>query len=175
MSDYHLTSVIESLLFAAGEPLSLIKLGEMLYDFPQISQEAILAALHELMQRYQNHAFELKHLPSGYCIQTRAEFSRWIQRLWIEKPRKFSQALLEVLAIIAYDQPVTRADIEHRRGVAVAPNMIKALLEREWIKVVGHKDSPGKPTLYATTSTFLDYFNLSTLDELPTIQTESHL
>lgn len=175
MSDYHLTSVVESLLFMAGEPLSLMKLEEMLYDFPQISQDAIASALHELMQRYQNHAFELKQLPGGYCIQTRVEFAPWIQRLWVEKPKKYSQALLEVLAIIAYDQPVTRADIEHRRGVAVAPNMIKALLEREWIKVVGHKDTPGRPALYATTTTFLDYFNLSTLDELPMIQTESQL
>jgi segregation and condensation protein B len=172
MSDYHLTAVVESLLFAAGEPLSLAKLEDILSGFPDLSQDAILLALQELMERYQHHALELKHLPSGYCIQTRIEYAPWIQRLWAEKPRKYSQALLEVLAIIAYDQPVTRADIEHRRGVAVAPNMIKSLLEREWIKVVGHKDSPGKPALYATTTTFLDYFNLSTLDELPMIQTE---
>jgi len=111
-------------------------------------------------------------LPGGYCMQTRAEFAPWIQRLWEEKPKKYSQALLEVLAIIAYEEPLTRGDIEQKRGVAVAPQILKTLLEREWIKVVGHRESPGRPALYATTTNFLNYFNLSSLDELPKLQVE---
>ena len=172
MSEYQLISVLESLLFAAGEPLPLAKLEEILADFPDVTQDAIQLALQELMQRYQHHALEMKLLPSGYCIQTRIEFAPWIQRLWVEKPRKYSQAMLEVLAIIAYDQPVTRAEIEHKRGVAISPQMIKTLLERVWIKVVGYKDAPGKPALYATTTQFLNYFNLASLDDLPKMKAE---
>jgi segregation and condensation protein B len=170
----HLTleGLVENLLFAAGEPLAFPQLIQLCDDFPEMSKENLEHCLQQLMQKYQHQAVEFKHLPSGYVIQTRLDYAPWIQKLWLEKPRKYSQAFLEVLAIIAYDQPITRSEIELKRGVAVAPNMIKSLLEREWIEVVGHKDAPGKPALYATTTQFLDYFNLSSLDELPTTQVE---
>lgn len=166
MTNQSLHAILENILFVAGEPVPFERLYEVLHDYPDISREKLQQALVELVEKYQNESIELKCLPGGYCMQTRVEYASWIQRLWEEKPKKYSQALLEVLAIIAYDQPVTRADIELKRGVAVAPQMLKILLEREWIKSVGHRDSPGRPTLYATTHHFLDYFNLSSLDEL---------
>lgn len=167
MLEKSLEAVLENILLVAGEPLSFERLFAILHDFPGISKDNLQKGLDELLEKYQKASIELKCLPSGYCMQTRFEYAPWIQRLWEEKPKKYSQALLEVLAIIAYDQPVTRADIELKRGVAIAPQMIKTLIEREWIKVVGYRDTPGRPTLYATTSRFLDYFNLSSLDELP--------
>ena len=172
MNDKSLLAVLENLLFVAGEPLSLERLYALLHDYPEISKATLQDSLNALVEKYQHEAIALKVLPGGYCMQTRAEYAPWIARLLEEKPKKYSQALLEVLAIIAYDQPVTRADIEHKRGVAVAPQMMKSLLEREWIKVVGHRDTPGRPALYATTTSFLDYFNLSSLDELPKHQVE---
>jgi len=109
-------------------------------------------------------------IASGYRFQVRSDVSRWVSRLFEEKPPKYSKALMETLAIIAYRQPVTRGDIEDIRGVSVSTNMIQTLLEREWVKVLGHKEVPGRPALYGTTKKFLDYFNLSTLNELPTLQ-----
>lgn len=167
MIEKSLCAVLENILFVAGEPLSFERLYEILHDYPNVSKESLQAALYHLLEKYQQASIELKYLPGGYCMQTRCEYAPWIQRLWEEKPKKYSQALLEVLAIVAYDQPVTRADIELKRGVAVAPQMLKTLLEREWIKAVGYRESPGRPALYATTPRFLDYFNLSSLDELP--------
>ena len=148
------------------------RLYALLHDYPNISEEQLQQSLDYLVNKYLNAAVELKVLPGGYCMQTRVEYSKWITRFLQEKPKKYSQAFLEVLAIIAYEQPVTRADIEQRRGVAVAQHMIKSLLEREWIKVVGYKEAPGRPALYATTTSFLDYFNLSDLDKLPKQQVE---
>jgi segregation and condensation protein B len=170
--DFSLASVIENLIFIAGEPLSTKQLADVLADFPGFSEDALQAELENLHHKYDAAAIELKHLPGGYVFQTRAEYAPWVQKLFTEKPRKYSQAFLEVLAIIAYDQPVTRAEIEHKRGVAISPQMIKTLLEREWIKVVGYKDAPGKPALYATTTQFLNYFNLASLDDLPKMKAE---
>jgi segregation and condensation protein B len=167
-----LAAVLENLLFVAGQPLPLTKIASLLSDFPGFTEEALEFELNGLKQKYAHVAIELKLLAGGYIMQTRAEYAPWIEKLWAEKPRKYSQAFLEVLAIIAYDQPVTRADIEQKRGVAISPATIKTLLEREWIKIVGYKDTPGKPALYATTSNFLDYFNLSSLDELPLLKSE---
>lgn len=172
VSELSLEALLENLLFVAAQPLPLSTILEICADFPGSDQQLIESCLEHLMQKYQNQSVELKLLAGGYVMQTRIEYAHWIQKIWAEKPRKYSQAFLEVLAIIAYDQPVTRAEIEQKRGVAVAPNMIKSLVEREWIKVVGYKDAPGKPALYATTLNFLDYFNLSSLDELPKIQPE---
>jgi segregation and condensation protein B len=172
VSELSLEALIENLLFVAAEPLSLARLVEICGDFPGGDLNQIESCMETLMQKYQNQSIELKLLAGGYVMQTRIEYAHWIQKIWAEKPRKYSQAFLEVLAIIAYEQPVTRAEIEHKRGVSVAPNMIKSLIEREWIKIVGYKDAPGKPALYATTLNFLDYFNLSSLDELPKIQPE---
>src|SRR5690606_37903643 len=111
--------------------------------------------------------FELMEVASGYRFQVRPEYAPWASRLWEERPRRYSRALLETLAIIAYRQPITRGEIEDIRGVAVSTNIAKTLLEREWIRVVGHKDVPGRPAMYATTRQFLDYFNLSSLEQLP--------
>jgi len=167
-----LEALLENVLFVVSQPLSFEKLWELCADFPSVTRDVLQQCLNHLLKKYESHAIELKKLPGGYVMQTRLQYAPWIQKLVLEKPRKYSQAFLEVLAIIAYDQPVTRADIEQKRGVAIAPHMIKTLIEREWVKVVGYKDAPGKPALYATTTTFLDYFNLSSLDELPTTQVE---
>jgi segregation and condensation protein B len=118
---------------------------------------------------YQARGYELKQVASGYRLQVKQEFSTWVGRLWEEKPARYTRALLETMALIAYRQPITRGEIEEVRGVSVSSNIIKTLLERDWIKVLGHKDVPGKPTLYGTTKEFLDYFNLKKLDELPTL------
>ncbi len=167
-----IVDLMENVLFAAGEPLSLERLKAIVSTHPDYQEARFEQNFSLLIAKYTDAAIELKRLPSGYCMQTRPEFAPWIQQLWIEKPRKYSQAMLEILAIIAYEQPVTRGDIEQKRGVAVSQQMLKTFLEREWIKVVGHRDSPGKPALYATTDTFLNYFNLSSLDELPEVQVE---
>jgi len=167
-----IVDLMENLLFAAGEPLSLERLKGIVATHPDYQEASFEENFSELLAKYADAPIELKLLPSGYCMQTRPEFAPWIQQLWAEKPRKYSQAMLEILAIIAYEQPVTRGDIEQKRGVAVSQQMLKTFLEREWIKVVGYRDSPGKPALYATTDTFLNYFNLSSLDELPEVQVE---
>ena len=167
-----LEALVENVLFVASQPLSFEKLLEICSDFPNVTRDVLQQCLTHLLKKYESQAIELKKLPGGYVMQTRLQYAPWIQKIGLEKPRKYSQAFLEVLAIIAYDQPVTRADIEQKRGVAIAPHMIKMLIEREWVKVVGFKDAPGKPALYATTTIFLDYFNLSSLDELPTTQVE---
>lgn len=150
-----------------SQPLSLEQMEAVFEDWQRPRREELKEILGELAKDYENRAIELKLLASGYCLQTKAEFSPWISRLNAEKPSKYSRALLETLAIIAYQQPVTRADIEDIRGVSVNSAILKSLMEREWIKIAGHRDVPGKPAVYATTKTFLDYFNLTSLNELP--------
>jgi segregation and condensation protein B len=167
-----LVELMENLLFAAGEPLPLARIKGVVSSHPDYQESQFEQNFSLLLDKYANAAIELKLLPSGYCMQTRAQYAPWIGQLFEEKPQKYSQATLEILAIITYDQPVTRGDIEQKRGVAVSPQILKKFLEREWIKVVGYRDSPGKPSLYATTDTFLNYFNLSSLDELPEVQVE---
>lgn len=130
----------------------------------------IVAALQEIQNDCDNRGFELKEVNSGWRFQVRADISQWVNKLWQEKPQKYSRALLETLAIIAYRQPVTRSDIEDIRGVAVSSTIIHTLMEREWVKVVGHRDVPGRPSLLATTAQFLDYFNLNSLEQLPSLQ-----
>ena len=136
-------------------------------SLPNGKRETLKAALTALATDYEHRAVELKCLASGYCFQTKSKYKEWITRLLVEKPTKYSRALLETLAIIAYKQPVTRADIEEIRGVAVSSPIIKTLLEREWIRIAGYKDLPGKPAVYVTAKAFLNYFNLKSLDELP--------
>jgi segregation and condensation protein B len=131
--------------------------------------EEISKALAELEADLEGRGIELVEVSSGYRLQTRTSFLPWISRLWEERPQRYSRALLETLAMIAYRQPITRGEIEEVRGVSVRSNIIRTLQEREWIRVVGHRDVPGKPALFGTTRAFLDYFNLSTLDELPTL------
>ncbi|MAT52567.1 MAG: SMC-Scp complex subunit ScpB [Porticoccaceae bacterium] len=162
-----LKKIIEGALLAAGEPLSLQRLLDLFEESERPDREQLVAALDDIAADCQDRAVELKQTASGYRFQVRQELSRWVGRLWEEKPRKYSRALLETLALIAYRQPITRGDIEQIRGVAVSSDLIRTLVEREWVRVVGHRDVPGRPALYATTRQFLDYFNLRSLDELP--------
>lgn len=141
--------------------------------FPEIEQPELVeiqSAIDAIAEDYQSRPIELKQVASGYRFQVRQELSHWVQRLFEEKPPKYSRALLETLAIIAYRQPVTRGDIEDIRGVSVSSGIIQTLLEREWIRVVAHKEVPGRPGLYGTTKQFLDYFNIKSLSELPTLE-----
>lgn len=163
-----LSCILEAALLAAAQPLSIDKMRNLFTESERPTGQQIHQALQILAENCLNRGIELKEVASGYCFQTKTEYSQWVQRLWEEKPAKYSRAFLETLALIAYRQPVTRAEIEAIRGVAVNTAIIKTLQEREWIKVVGYKDVPGKPGLYATTKQFLDYFNLRSIDELPT-------
>ena len=154
---------------AAGQPLSIDRLLTLFLDEQQPSRDDIKAALKSLEEECEKRGVELKQVSSGYRYQAKQDYAEWVGRLWEEKPPRYSRALLETLSLIAYRQPITRGEIEDVRGVSVSSNIIKTLLERDWIKVVGHRDVPGKPAMYATTKQFLDYFNLKTLSELPTL------
>ena len=146
--------------------------------FPELEQpdlQEIQAAIESIIEDYKFRPIELKQVASGYRFQVKQDLSRWVSRLFEEKPPKYSRALLETLAIIAYRQPVTRGDIEDIRGVSVSSSIIQTLLEREWVRVVAHKEVPGRPGLYGTTKHFLDYFNLTSLNELPALQEIQHL
>lgn len=169
MDEKELKNIIEALLLSHRAPLSLEKMQEVFDDWNKPSLEAIKEAINALAQEHSGRSFEITEVASGFIVQTRKEYGTWVARLQIEKPSKYSRALLETLAIIAYKQPVTRADIEEIRGVAVNSQIIKTLLEREWIRVAGHKDVPGKPAVYTTTKEFLNYFNLQHLNELPSL------
>lgn len=162
--------IIEAILMASDEPLSLEKIVAVFGVDIELSTKEIQEIIEELQQDYQDRSIELKRLSTGYAFQTKKEYAAWVARLWEEKPPKYSRALLETLVIIAYRQPVTRSEIEAIRGVAVSSNIIKTLLERDWIRTVGHRDVPGKPTLFATTTYFLDYFNLNNLSDLPKLE-----
>ncbi|MEX1220815.1 MAG: SMC-Scp complex subunit ScpB [Idiomarina sp.] len=168
MHDQQLKQLIEAALFAADAPLSVDQLKELLVA-QQISKAKIQTTLTELQQDYQNRGVQLQQVASGYRFQTRTELGSILAGLWQEKPPKYSQALLETLALIAYRQPITRGDIEEIRGVSVSSQIMKSLQERGWVKVVGQREVPGRPQLYATTAEFLDYFNVKDLAELPPI------
>lgn len=173
MDEQEITHVVEALLLTSDVPLSIEKMQSAFPDWHRPNREQLHRALDNLKHAYQNRAIEIKALASGYTIQTKASYSRYISALLAEKPTKYSSALLEVLAIIAYKQPVTRADIEEVRGVAVSSSLIKTLLERQWVHSVGQREVPGKPVIYGTTKQFLDYFNLSSLQDLPPIGTNT--
>jgi segregation and condensation protein B len=164
-----LKSILEALLLAAGEPLSLAGLAAVFTDEERPSNTEISKALEELSGDYNERGLELREVASGFRIQVREDANPWVARLWEERPQRYSRALLETLALIAYRQPITRGDIEEVRGVSVSTNIVRTLQEREWIRVVGHRDVPGKPALFGTTKVFLDYFNLSSLDDLPSL------
>ncbi len=162
-----LQAVLEAALFAAGRPLSIAELAQ-LFDEPAPPTTAQLrAALKSLSAVYETRAIELLETASGFRMQVRARYAGDVSRLWPERPQRYSRALLETLALIAYRQPITRAEIEGVRGVAVNPNIIKTLIDRNWIRVVGHRDVPGHPELLGTTREFLDHFGLRSVDELP--------
>lgn len=169
MDNDQLKKIIEGALLASGRSLDIGHLQE-LFDIDQVpAKDQLLAVLEDIENECANRGYELTKTASGYRFQVRQELAPWINRLWEEKPKKYSRALLETLALIAYRQPLTRGDIEEIRGVSVSSEIVKTLLEREWVRVVGHRDVPGRPALYATTRDFLDYFNLKSLEDLPAL------
>jgi segregation and condensation protein B len=164
-----LRRIVEAALLTTDEPLSLDRL-EALFAEGEANREGLREVIADLEAASNERGYELKRVASGYRLQVPQELATWIGRLWEEKPPRYSRALLETLALIAYRQPVTRGDIEQVRGVAVSSNTVRTLLEREWIRVVGFREVPGRPAMYGTTKGFLDYFNLKSLDELPPLE-----
>jgi segregation and condensation protein B len=165
-----LKNIIEAALLAADRPLGVEQLGQVVADGQgHYSRDAICKVLDMLEAECAKRGIELKRVASGYRFQVRQELAPWISRLWEEKPPRYSRALLETLALIAYRQPITRGEIEAIRGVSVSTSIMKTLQEREWIRVVGHRDVPGRPAMYGSTRQFLDYFNLKSLDDLPAL------
>jgi segregation and condensation protein B len=169
MNHQYVKNVVEAALLAAGRPLALEELMSVFDERDGSISEEIKGAIAALTEEYATRGLELLEVASGFRIQIRAAVAQPVARLWQERPAKYSRALLETLALIAYRQPITRGEIEQIRGVAVNPNIIKTLHERNWIRVVGHRDVPGKPELLGTTREFLDYFSLKKLDDLPTL------
>ena len=161
-----LSSIIESALLVSHEPLTLQEIAN-LFDSNKPSKNEIRKAIEKLNEEYKDNAYEIVLVASGYRIQVKSGFEEWVEKLNKRSSTRYSKAFLETLVIIAYKQPVTRGDIEEIRGVSVNPQIIRNLIEYEWIKVIGHKESPGKPELLATTKKFLDYFNLKSISELP--------
>jgi len=162
--------ILEAILFAAGKPLTEQQLLQLFTDEERPGLADLRQAIFALQEFYSTRGIELVCIASGYQFQSKIDFATWISRLWEEKPTKYSRALLETLALIAYRQPITRGEIEEIRGVSISTSIFKTLLDdRGWIRVVGHRDVPGRPGLYATTKQFLDYFGLHSLDQLPTL------
>ena len=164
-----LRKIIEGALLAAGKPVDIARLESLFEEDERPPRDQIRAAIEEIQADCRGRGFELMQVASGYRFQVSQDLSVWVNRLWQEKPKRYSRAMLETLALIAYRQPLTRGDIEAVRGVAVSSDIIKSLQEREWVRIVGHRDVPGKPALYATTKQFLDYFNLKNLEHLPAL------
>ena len=175
MNPQLIRQIIEGAFLAAAKPLDTPSLEALFEDRERPPRDQILAAIEEIEDDCRDRGYELKRVASGWRFQVNQELAPWISRLWEEKPKRYSRAMLETLALIAYRQPLTRGDIELVRGVAVSTDIIRALQERNWIAVVGHRDVPGRPALYATTKFFLDYFNLAALQDLPPLKEIKHL
>lgn len=169
MTAEKLQSIIEAALMIAGHPLTVANLQNLFDEEERPGSADIKKALEGIRERHKDSGIELHEVSSGFRLQAKTELSPWLGRLWEERAPRYSRAFLETLAIIAYKQPITRAEIEAIRGVTVSSNIIKTLSDREWVRHVGFRDTPGKPALYGTTKTFLDHFNLSSLSELPTL------
>jgi len=169
MNHQYVKNVVEAALLAAGRPLTVEELASVFDERDGSIADEVKGAIAALAEEYATRGLELLEVASGHRIQIRAAVAPPVARLWQERPAKYSRALLETLALIAYRQPITRGEIEQIRGVAVNPNIVKTLHERNWIRVVGHRDVPGKPELLGTTRDFLDYFSLKKLDDLPTL------
>jgi len=169
MSEQSLSYVLEAVLLAAGRPVSVDQMLELFEESQRPSAEEVRAALEELAGRCADRACELREVASGWRMQVRAQYADVVSRLWQERPSRYSRALLETLALIAYRQPITRSEIEDIRGVTVSSTIMRTLHERNWIRVVGHREVPGRPELLGTTREFLDYFGLKSLDDLPTL------
>jgi segregation and condensation protein B len=159
--------IVEGLLLAAGKPLDLDVIAAVFSEDERPEKGELREILAVIAEDCKDRGFELKEVASGFRFQVKQDLSEWIARLWEERPPRYSRALLETLALIAYRQPITRGDIEDIRGVSVSSTIVRTLLDREWVRIVGHKDVPGKPALFATTKQFLDYFNLNSIQELP--------
>ncbi|WP_223669320.1 SMC-Scp complex subunit ScpB [Kangiella shandongensis] len=169
MSIDKIKCIIEAALMAAGSSLSKERMVQLFSDEDKVQTTDVTKALSMLQEEATGRGIELVEVATGFRYQARQEYAEWVAKLWEERPSRYSRALLETLSLIAYRQPTTRSDIEQVRGVGVSSSIVKTLLEREWIRVVGHRDVPGKPALYATTKQFLDYFGLKSLDELPSL------
>lgn len=169
LDEQKIQNILEAALMAAGQPLSIDRMLTLFMDVNQPSRDEIRAALETLSEACENRGVELVEVGSGFRYQARQDNAEWVARLWEEKPARYSRALLETLALIAYRQPITRGEIEDIRGVSVSTNIMKTLMERDWVKVVGHRDVPGKPAMYASTKQFLDYFSLKNLSDLPSL------
>ncbi len=167
MSENYLKNVIEAALLAAARPVSVSELQQIFDEQSRPTAKEMRAILETLSADYEGRGVAIKETANGFRFQVRNEFSHEVSRLWPDRPKKYSRALLETLALIAYRQPITRAEIEHVRGVAVNPEIVKTLMERNWVRVVGHRDVPGHPELLGTTSEFLDYFSLKSIEDLP--------
>ncbi len=167
MDDNEIKYFIESALLAAGRPLSIDQLQQLFDDASQPEKSQLRQAISSLLDDYADRGMTITEVASGFRLQLKLEMADRLQKLWEEKPPRYSRALFETLALIAYRQPMTRGEIEEIRGVAVSTNIIRSLLEREWVRVVGHRDVPGRPAMFGTTKMFLDYFNLKKLDDLP--------
>ena len=174
MTNDELKQIVEALLMCSPEPLSIDAMLLLFDEWEKPTSKQLQTSLALLAQEYQSRSIELVCLASGYCFQTKQQYTPWVARLFAEKPVKYSTALFEILSIIAYKQPVTRADIEEIRGVTVSLPILKTLLDREWIRVAGFRDVPGKPAVYVTTKIFLDYFNLASLNDLPLLNKVNH-
>jgi segregation and condensation protein B len=167
MSDAYVKNVIEAALLAAARPVSVAELQQIFDEQSRPSPKELRTVLAQLAADYEGRGVEIRETANGYRFQVRPDFAREVSRLWPDRPRKYTRALLETLALIAYRQPITRAEIENVRGVAVNPEIVKTLMERSWVRVVGHRDVPGHPELLGTTSEFLDYFSLKSIEDLP--------
>ena len=169
MNSDFLRQILEAAIMVSDKPMDVSHLEKLFDEKERPHRDEIRAALDEITTDCRDKGFELVKVSSGYRFQTKQSLSAWVSRVWEEKPKKFSRAMLETLVLIAYRQPTTRGDIESVRGVSVSSDIIRVLDERGWIRVVGHRDVPGKPELLATTKEFLDYFNLKSLDQLPSL------
>ena len=163
----NLAPVLEALLLAADKPLTVEQLAKVFDEYDGVTKQHIRTALEDLQNSYAERGFELVEVASGFRFQVRQEHAKWVVKLWQEKPQRYSRALLETLSIIVYQQPITRGEIEAIRGVSVSSNIVRTLVERGWIRSIGHKEVPGRPELFATTKIFLDHFNLKQLSDLP--------
>jgi segregation and condensation protein B len=169
MSEARIKHIIEAVLLASGKPLTLEQLLGVFGDAEKPERDQLRQAIAALQEDYAERGIELVQVASGYRIQVKQGMEPWVSRLTEERPARYSRALLETLALIAYRQPITRGEIEDIRGVSVSSSIVKTLQEREWVRIVGHRDVPGRPAMYGTTRQFLDYFNLKGLDDLPTL------
>ena len=165
--DNKVKMIIEGLLLAASRPLNLSEIAQVFDEDERPDKKELKKIIEVIEADCSDRGFELQEVASGYRFQVKQELSSWVGKLWDERPPRYTRALLEILALIAYKQPITRGDIEEIRGVSVSPNIIRTLIDREWVRVVGHRDVPGRPAMFATTKIFLDYFNLKSLQNLP--------